>query len=49
MQSGGERLKEAVKHGFKAAIVPAANTPKTPIDGLELIAVGRLDEALQAI
>ena len=26
--SGQERLKEAAKHGFKRAIVPAANAPR---------------------
>lgn len=46
VQSGQERLKEAVKHGFKRAIVPMANAPKTPIDGMEVIAVQRLSEAL---
>ncbi len=28
VQSGQERIKEAVKHGFKRAIVPFANAPK---------------------
>ncbi len=46
VQSGQERLKEAVKHGFKRAIIPQGNAPKTPIDGMEIIAVKRLHEAL---
>lgn len=46
VQSGQERLKEAVKHGFKRAIVPFGNAPKTPIEGMEIQAVKRLEEAL---
>lgn len=45
---GQERLHEAAKHGFKRALVPAANAPRKAIPGLEVIAVGRLEEALAA-
>ncbi len=45
--NGQERLKEAAKHGFKRAIVPKANRPKKPIDGLEVVAVDNLAELLQ--
>jgi DNA repair protein RadA/Sms len=44
--SGHERLREAVKHGFKRAIVPKANVPKGGVAGLEITAVQRLSEAL---
>lgn len=48
--TGGQvRLKEAAKLGFTQAIVPKANAPKTKISGLEVIAIDRLDQALQAI
>ncbi len=47
--NGQERLKEAAKHGFRRAIVPRGNAPKQVIDGLEVIAVGRLAEALEAV
>ena len=47
--SGQERLYEAVKHGFKRAIVPKANMPKEPIAGVEVIGVQMLSEALSAI
>lgn len=43
---GQERLKEAAKLGFSRAMVPAANAPKKPIEGLEVIAVSRLDDAI---
>jgi DNA repair protein RadA/Sms len=47
---GEERLKEAAKHGFKRAIVPAANMPgkKRAVD-IEVIPVKRLAEALDAV
>ncbi len=46
VQNGPERLNEAVRHGFKRAIVPVANKPKEKISGLEIIAVTRLAEVL---
>ena len=45
---GQERLREAAKLGFARAIVPRANAPKRPIEGLEVIAVERIDEAIEA-
>lgn len=47
--SGQERLREAAKHGFRRAIVPAANTTKEKIAGLEVIPVKKIDEALSYI
>jgi len=47
--SGQERLQEAAKHGFKRAIVPRANRPKQLPDGMEVIGVNTLAEALEAI
>jgi DNA repair protein RadA/Sms len=47
--SGQERLKEAAKHGFKRAIVPKGNAPKEPPPGLQIIAVTRLEQALDAL
>jgi len=46
VQGGEDRLKEAVKHGFTKAIVPAANVPKRKIKGLEVMAVNHLREAI---
>src|SRR5699024_11329771 len=46
---GQERLREAAKLGFKQAVIPRANAPKAPIDGLEIIAVQRVDEAIAFI
>ena len=47
--SGQERLSEAAKHGFRRAIVPRGNAPKQAVEGLEVIAVSRLSEALEAL
>ncbi len=46
VQRGQERLKEAAKLGFKRALIPIANKPKQPIDGIEVIAVKRIAEAV---
>ena len=45
---GQERLREAAKLGFAKAVIPRANAPRTPIEGLEVIAVDRLSDALAA-
>lgn len=46
---GQERLKEAAKHGFKTAIIPQGNVSKKEIDGMKIIAVQTLKEALSFI
>ena len=46
--NGEERLNEAATHGFRRAIVPKANAPKSgSYKGLEVIAVERLADALE--
>jgi len=45
---GEERLREAAKHGFRRAVVPAANAPRTRLEGLEVIPVKRLGQAIEA-
>ncbi len=47
--NGTDRITEAAKHGFKRAIVPKANMPKQKIPGIEIVPVGRLSEALEAL
>ena len=44
---GQERLYEAVKHGFKKAIVPKANLPRKLPDGVDIIGVSNVAEALE--
>jgi len=46
VQRGQERLKEAAKLGFTQAIIPKANAPKQKIAGMEIIAVERVEEAV---
>ena len=46
---GQERLREAAKLGFTQAIVPKANAPKKPMDGIAVHAVERVEEALQIV
>ncbi|MEO7031143.1 MAG: DNA repair protein RadA [Herbaspirillum sp.] len=46
---GQERLREAAKLGFSIAMIPKANAPKHKIEGLTVIAVERIDEALAKI
>ncbi len=45
--SGQERIREAAKHGFKRAIVPKANAPRNEIEGMQVIAVETLQQALE--
>lgn len=47
--SGQERLREAAKHGFIRAIVPAGNAPRETIEGMEIVPVRKLSEALEAL
>lgn len=49
VQGGLVRLKEAAKLGFTKAIVPKTNVPKQRIDGIEVIGVERLEQALQQL
>ena len=46
---GQDRLKEAAKLGFEKAIVPKANAPKAKINGLEVLAVERIDQAVRLL
>lgn len=46
VQRGQERLQEAIKHGFKRAIIPLGNQPKKPLAGMDIQAVSRLQDAL---
>jgi len=46
---GQERLREAAKLGFSIALIPKANAPKQPIEGLLIVAVDRIDQALSKL
>jgi len=47
--NGQERIREAAKHGFKRAIVPKGNVPKEALQGMQIVAVTKLTEALEAL
>ena len=47
--NGQERLREAAKHGFKKVILPKANAPKKRVEGVDVIAVNRIGEAIDAL
>ena len=46
---GQERLKEAAKLGFTRALIPKANAPRHAIPGIEIVAVERVEQALERI
>jgi DNA repair protein RadA/Sms len=46
---GQERLREAAKIGFTTALIPKANAPRKAIEGLEVIAVESLTEAISEL
>ena len=46
---GQERLREAAKLGFSIAMIPKANMPKQPIEGMTILAVERIDEAFERL
>jgi DNA repair protein RadA/Sms len=46
---GQERLREAAKLGFSVAVVPSANVPKKPIEGLTIHPVERVEQAIHIV
>jgi DNA repair protein RadA/Sms len=46
---GEERLREAAKQGFTSALVPKDNLPRAAPEGLRLIPVSRIEQALNAV
>ena len=46
VQRGQERIREAAKLGFKTVMLPSANRPRSSIDGISIVAVDRVDAAI---
>jgi len=46
---GQERLREAAKLGFSIALIPKANAPRQPIEGLEIWPVERVESAIERL
>jgi len=44
--NGQQRLREAAKLGFKRALIPAANAPRSGVEGLEINPVSRYSEVM---
>lgn len=43
---GQERLREAGKLGFPKVLIPRANLPRKPLEGVEAVAIERIDQAI---
>ena len=46
---GEERIREAAKLGFRRALVPEGNLPRTPVEGIEVRGAARIEEALHRV
>jgi DNA repair protein RadA/Sms len=46
VQRGQERIREAAKLGFRLALIPSLNKPKHAVEGIEVVSVDRVAEAL---
>ncbi len=46
VQRGQERIKEAAKLGFRTVLIPVLNKPKQPIEGVTIITIERVSDAL---
>jgi DNA repair protein RadA/Sms len=46
VQRGQERIKEAAKLGFRQFLIPSMNKPKQSIDGIKIVGVLRVDDAV---
>ncbi len=44
---GEERIREAAKLGFRRALVPEANLPRTAVEGIQLLGAARIEDALR--
>jgi len=49
VQRGQERLREAAKLGFVRAVIPKANRSRQAPQGMEVIAVERVEDALRVL
>jgi DNA repair protein RadA/Sms len=46
VQRGQERIREAAKLGFRSVLIPNLNKPKQPVEGIEVVPVARVSDAL---
>jgi DNA repair protein RadA/Sms len=46
VQRGQERIREAAKLGFRSILIPVANKPRQAVDGIDVVPVARVADAL---
>ena len=49
IQRGQERLREAAKLGFRSALISRLNKPRGAVEGMEVLSVDRVGEALEIL
>ena len=49
VQRGQERIREAAKLGFRQVLIPNLNKPKQAIEGMKVMCVDRVDQALSIL
>jgi DNA repair protein RadA/Sms len=49
VQRGQERLREAAKLGFRQALIPTPNKPKQGIEGIRIMPVDRVEQAIELL
>jgi len=47
--SGQERIQEALKHGFKRAIIPYGNKPRQKVEGMDVVLIKKLPDLLNVL
>ena len=46
VQRGQERIREAAKLGFRQVVIPSMNKPRQIVDGMNIVAVDRVEQAV---
>ena len=46
VQRGQDRIKEAAKLGFRTVVIPSLNKPRQAVEGIEIVPVARVSDAL---
>lgn len=49
VQAGEERIRDAGKHGFKTAVVPAANAPRKAIKGIDVRPLRHISQLVEVL
>ena len=49
VQRGQDRIREAAKLGFRTAIIPVQNRPRQSPEGIEIVALSKVSEAIDIL